>query len=239
MQRKRILNRLSKLLRTMLRHRPHAFGLVPDAEGYVPVKELLKALGELEEGRSVRRRDLEELVHSLPDPGVELDDRRIRAAGGRPAVPPEAAPPKQLFVAIRKRAHRAVYEKGARSSGEGLLLAAVPEMALRLGRRRDARPVLVTVNVRTALATGTRLAPAGEGLFTADRLSRESLTLPAPPREKTPRKEEPAPPAAPPTPGSYTPDPAGWSSPEPAVPKRYRDRKDPGWKRERRRRSRR
>jgi len=63
----------------ILARRPDEFGLVTDKEGFIKVKDLLKALSE-EEGLSyVRRAHLDEILITLPDPSFEIVGNTIRA----------------------------------------------------------------------------------------------------------------------------------------------------------------
>jgi putative RNA 2'-phosphotransferase len=70
---------LAKLITYILGRRPDEFGLVTDTEGFVKIKELLKALTEEEGWKYVRRFHLDEILYSLADPPFEILGKQIRA----------------------------------------------------------------------------------------------------------------------------------------------------------------
>ena len=70
---------LAKILATLLARPPEELALVPDAEGFVKIKELLKALHEEEGFGYVNRSHLNEIVLSVPDAPIEIRENRIRA----------------------------------------------------------------------------------------------------------------------------------------------------------------
>lgn len=244
MNRKRFLTRLSKLLKTVLNHAPHEYGLVPDAEGFVRIKEVLQALHELDDCRRLRRSDIEELLVTMPSSGIEIAGNRIRASAYRPFHDSALAtpPPKVLYTCIRRKAHASAFRTGIRRSATAPPIVLTPdaETAKRLGLRKDNDPILVTVNVRQATNAGAAISPAGEGLFVADSLPPAGLMLPplpkenvrpeSPPKPKTENAYRPA--------GSYLPAPEAWSSQEQKTPRHPQKRKDPEWKHQRKRKKR-
>jgi len=124
---------LAKFLDYVLGRRPDEFGLVPDPDGYVKIKELLKALGEEEGWGHVRRAGIDEVLISVPDPPIEVDDNRIRAAD-RSRLPVRKAAetfPKLLYTCVRKKAHPVVVDRGVSPMGERehVVLTTEPELA--------------------------------------------------------------------------------------------------------------
>ena len=71
--------KLAKLLDYILGRRPDEFGLVTDSDGFIKIKEVLKALSEEEGLTYVRRAHLDEILITLPDPLIEIADNSIRA----------------------------------------------------------------------------------------------------------------------------------------------------------------
>jgi putative RNA 2'-phosphotransferase len=161
------------MLAYMLGRRPDEFGLVPDAEGFVKTKELLKALHEEEDWGYVNESHLREVQLTVPEPPVELEAERIRAHRREPfpdASAPER-PPKLLYAAVRRRAYPHVHANGIDpSSHSQVVLTRQREHAERLGRRIDPDAVILTVKVRTAEDQGVAFARFGEHLFLADHI---------------------------------------------------------------------
>ncbi len=218
MQPSKAVRNLAKLMAYVLGRRPDEFGLVPDSEGYVRIKDLLKALSEEPEWRHIRRASINEMCLSLPDPPVEIDDNRIRAVDrSRLAVPdPDPVPaedlPPLLYTCVRKKAHPVVVEKGVTPMGghPRVILASSPETARRIGRRFDAAPVLLTVQTVQAGAAGVAFHRAGESLFLADPLPPSTFTAPPLPKAKPEaekakkERKEPSVRDRDPTPGSFS-----------------------------------
>lgn len=234
--------KLAKFIGTMLGRSPWEFGLVPDEDGFLKIKEFLKALHEEEGWRHVRESLLNELLLTVPDAPFEISEGNIRATDRThlryPSV--SADPPVLLYVCVREKAYPRVVEKGiAPSFTDQVILAADQQMARRIGRRRDAAPVMLTVETEKAQAQGVVFSDAGEGLFLADFVPPRCFTGPPLPREKpapkAPPKKTPRQPAegthihA----GSFTPvldqKPGGSDK------KTTGKKKDPDWKKDRRR----
>jgi putative RNA 2'-phosphotransferase len=235
---------LAKLLTYILCHRPDELGLVLDEEGFVPVKRLLGALSGEEGFGWVRRRHLEELALLPSPPRFELQGDRFRGLLPGPARlrRPEVTPPPLLYLAIPPKIHARVATEGLKApAGQELLLTDNPERALKLGRRHNPQPVLVTIQAQRACRGGVDFQGYGEGLYLARNIPLEFLQIPpVPPSRETPKAEKPAPPSPP---GSLMLDLPGWL--EKTVPGRGKKgkRDEPAWKagtralrRERRRR---
>jgi putative RNA 2'-phosphotransferase len=181
MGRSRTLQSLAKMLTYVLARRPDEFGLVPDADGYVNIKELLKALHEDEGMRYVNRSHIAEIILSLPEAPIEISESRIRARS-RDTLPPTTeaeALPKVLFTAIRRRAHAVVLERGVRAGDHArIVMTPSREVAERLGKRIDPEPVILTVLVQGCRDQGVTFEQAGEGLFLTDLIPPGGFSAP-------------------------------------------------------------
>lgn len=205
------LKKQAKFLNYILGLRPDEFGLVPDKEGYVKIKDLLKAVHEEGGWRSFRQANINEMLVSLPDPPFEISENGIRAIDGQ-QLPKRLSPenlPKLLFTCIRPKALQVIIEKGILPMGrKHVILASDKNMAKRIGKRIDASPALVTVSVENAVQQGTLFLQAGENLFLARSIPVGCFT--APPLPKEPRVAKPKKPAIPKErdrfPGSFFPD---------------------------------
>ena len=225
---------LARLITYILARRPDEFGLVTDTEGFVKIKELLKAVTEEEGWKYVRRSHLDEILYSLPDPLFEILDKRIRARHRDQLVRPHPVQklPKLLFTSIRKRAYRSVLDKGIFPTGYyQVVLSANRDLAERIGRRTDQDPVMLSVHVQKSVENGVRFYQTGEALFLAESIPASCFSGPPLPKEKAETKspdstEEAGPPKMA---GSYAVNlgDAGRSQPtEPGPQKRHMDAKD-------------
>ncbi|MFO7962543.1 MAG: RNA 2'-phosphotransferase [Desulfobacterales bacterium] len=184
------LNKLAKFLSYVLGRRPDEFGLVPDPEGYVKIKDLLKALCEEDGWRHVRRASLDEICLSLENPVIEISENRIRAADRESLslTSPAENLPKLLYTCIRQRAHHHVVNRGIFPAGtDRIILSPDPDMALRMGKRIDSHPVQLTVHAHSAVENGSFFEQYG-GLYISEFIPVGCFTAPPLPREKTDSK---------------------------------------------------
>jgi putative RNA 2'-phosphotransferase len=185
---------LSRLVNYALTRAPDEFGLAPDAEGFVSLKEFLKALHEEEGLGFVRRSHLEEAARRDGEAAFELTDTAIRStAGVRPIEYPVAEPPKLLYAGLRRRTWPVVFRNGLSPGGQRtwVVLAVDRDMALRLGRRLDPEPVLITVQAAAAAEMGYVLRRVGERLWVTDYLPAEVLSGPPIREEDKPESAKP------------------------------------------------
>ena len=163
------VKKLAKFLDYLLGRRPDEFGLCPDEDGYVKVKDLIKALGEEDGWGYVRQSHLREVTATLERPPVELSGKQIRAVDRSKLIVPSFCDsvPKLLYHPVRQRAYPIVIEKGVirSDSRPKIVLARERSMAERLGKRMDASPVILTVNTDKLTRLGAALNAFGSVLF--------------------------------------------------------------------------
>ena len=152
----------------------------------------------------------------------------------------EPDPPTLLYTCARQRAYPVVLRKGLFPMGRRhVLLAATEALALKIGKRTDADPVLLTVNTAMAQDSGCLFMRASERLFLCRFIPTGCFQGPALPKEKKTAGKEAAstPPKRSETPGSYFPDLSEVARPR-HLTKKERRRDEVAWKSERRRKSR-
>lgn len=148
---------LGKFMAYILAHRPDEYGLLPDAEGFVDLKDLRQAINEEEGWGFVRESHLQEVVLTDAKKRFEIRDGRIRATfADRPILPGEPVePPKVLYCGIRRRAYPVVLKRGLLPSPGGfVVLTDSRELAERMGRRRDPKPLILEVQAGRAWREG-------------------------------------------------------------------------------------
>ncbi len=160
--------------------------MVTDKEGFVRIKDLLKATSEEEGLKFVRRSHINEIMVSLPDHGLEIADNLIRTIK-REQLPKQSFaldPPKLLYTCVRKKAYPYVLDKGIMPAGFAkVILSASRDLAERIGRRSDRAAVLLTVQVNRSEDKGVVFFKAGESLFLADYIPPDCFSGPPLPRE--------------------------------------------------------
>lgn len=183
---------LVRMLNYVLGVAPHEFGLLPDEDGWVRVKDLVKALNQEDGWRFVRESLLRDAAVRVAPDDLELDEGRLRSRQRTPPRPELGAdPPAHLFVGVRRRAWPVLIRHGLAADSNGpVMLADVEDLARKLGSRRDAEPVLVTVQAQAAMERGAMFSSWGEHLFLADWVPAECLM--GPPVEERPAPKKPA-----------------------------------------------
>lgn len=230
------LKSLSRMMEYILGRRPDEFGLFPDAEGFVKIKELLKAVGEEPGHHPIRRGHLDELIVTLPNPPIEIAENSVRARKREhlPAPQPAKDLPKLLYTGIRQRAWPSIHDRGLFiSSGDPIVLSSDRSLAERMARRKDTGAVILTVQTGQLMTNGIMIMQFGESLFSTREVPSDCFTGPPLPKEKplpAPKK-----PKAPATPGSFELDlgkslPGGGGTSKKSTEKRKRKRKKPPWR---------
>ena len=157
---------LVRMLCYVLGVAPHEFGLLPDPAGWVGLKELLKALHEDPEWRHARESGLQQAAQRLAPDDLELQEGRMRCLSRTPPRPqPGQEPPAHLYLGVRQRAYPVLIKHGLLEAAGPHMLAVSQEDALRLGRRRDSDPILVTVQARQAADQGVAFLNWGQDWF--------------------------------------------------------------------------
>ncbi|MEU8681284.1 RNA 2'-phosphotransferase [Streptomyces sp. NPDC048611] len=172
--------RLSKYLAKHLRHEPERIGLALDAQGWVPVAELMTAAAQ--HGFPFSRAELAAVVADNDKQRYTLDGDRIRANQGH-SVPvdldlPPAEPPSLLFHGTVARSVAAIRDEGLRPmSRHDVHLSPDRETATRVGARRG-RPVVLTVDSGAMHRAGHVFRVSANGVWLTRRVPPEFLRFP-------------------------------------------------------------
>jgi putative RNA 2'-phosphotransferase len=186
---------LARFMLYVLGHRPDEFGLLPDEEGFVAYKELLWALHEEPGWGYVRKGHINEVLLGRDRTLFEAREDSIRALDRRwhfDLENPDRGLPNILFVGVRRRAHSNVMEKGLTPpQGRHIVLSSDQDMAMRIGRRRDQKSVLLEISTHSVSEAGIALKPFGH-LFIANQVPAEAITGPPVPKKniETAQKKE-------------------------------------------------
>jgi putative RNA 2'-phosphotransferase len=236
------LKELAKIIDYILFRRPDEFGLFPDEDGALPIKDLIWALHEEPGWSYVRPTHLRELAYSDLQVNFSLHETHIRPKASSPiGLAPVTTPPRFLFHGARRQAYQAILKQGLQPGARGhVVLANTEEMALRIGNRRDAKPVLLTVDAAQAHEAGHQFLRCGELLYLVKELPAPFITGPPleqvhPPAKVSRKSPEVSDREGWQTPGSFLLDP----SRVPDQGRVTRGKKDVGWKRQLRRERRR
>ncbi len=166
--------RLSKRMSYLLRHHPEDGGLEPDALGFVSLEALADAL-------SVDRETVLAVVERDPRGRFEVVGETIRAVYGHsfevanPGEPCE--PPPVLYHGTPRRSVDAILREGLRPMGRQMVhLSRTVEDAREVGRRRDAKPVVLAIDAAGATEAGILFRRAGE-VYLCERIPPEFINV--------------------------------------------------------------
>jgi putative RNA 2'-phosphotransferase len=225
---------LSRIMIHILGYSPHEYGLVPDSQGFITFKEVLWALHEEQGWSYVSQGSINELLMSDERHHFETNESSIRAVARHWELnlylPADHVPP-LLFIPVRRKAHYTVMDKGLVSRKDMYVLAANREMAERIGRRKDQKPVILEIMARKAKDEGTRFYPFGDLFLTREIPARYISGPPVPKdiiklREAKPVKKKEAAPDF--SAGTFTLDIAR----DPDISRRKKGQKKKTWKEE-------
>ncbi len=193
MSQRKSSKQLAKYITYILGRKPDEFGLVPDTDGFVKMKELIKAICEEEGLRYVRRSHIDEILITLSNPPIEILDNLVRAKSRDhlPVRMPASNLPKLLYTCIRRKAYPSVLDKGIFPIGRGhVILSTEKKLAQKIGKRIDQTPVLLTVQTQKVVKIGVILLQAGDLIFMAKTIPVGCFTGPPLPKEKPEPKKE-------------------------------------------------
>jgi len=172
--------KISKLMAYILRHSPEEFGLEPDREGFVPVKELVKAL------KSVYPEVTEEFVREIVSRDskgrYEIRDDKIRARYGH-SFPVylnhrEDTESHFLYHGTPKRNLSSIMNEGLKPMGRQFVhLTTSKSEALETGRRHGGDVVLLVIDAECLRKRGLKVYGAGKNVRITEKVPPECITL--------------------------------------------------------------
>jgi len=192
----RKVDSLARLMRYILGIRPDESGLVPDREGFISIKELLKVIHEEPSMAYVRESHLTEVILQDKECLFEVAERKIRSKK-RGFVPlaeqePLANPPRLLFKGIKRKTYPAMLAHGlAPGPGNHVVMTADRDLAARIASRQDRQPVIVEIRAQAANDSGTAFFAFGDCLYVADTIPARFINGPPLPKDQ-PEQREPA-----------------------------------------------
>ncbi|MCQ1986866.1 RNA 2'-phosphotransferase [Arthrobacter sp. zg-Y844] len=174
---------ISRVLSHALRHAPEEYSLELDPEGWAPVSDVLAALHRLgPEWTSVDEKELHEVLEAAEKKRHQIRDGRIRAVHGH-SVPVEPAgepgsPPAVLFHGTSPAAVPQIRAAGILPMRRQYVhLSDSVEQARQVGQRKDADPVILTVDTGVAVAQGVSFYQSDSGVWLAGAVPASAVGL--------------------------------------------------------------
>lgn len=229
------MQELSRMMVYILGHSPCEFGLVPDINGYVPFRELMRAMHEEPGWSHVSQGGINEVLMSDERHLFEVKENSIRAVSRNWVLdmdlPADHVPP-LLYAPVRGRAHYTVIDRGLINRGDSTYVLSPDRlMAERIGRRKDNKPVIIEIMAGRARDEGVFFCSFG-GLFLVREVPPGYIAGPPVPkdiikkREAKPRKKKDTPGDF--GAGTFTLDITG----DPDIARRKKGKTKKGWREE-------
>lgn len=167
--------KLSKEVSYALRHAPWEYELELDAEGWVPVSQLLQALRQCKEWKNLALDDLIIMIEKSEKKRHEVKEEKIRALYGHSTpmkiIKTEAVPPKTLYHGTASRFVESIEKNGlSPMSRQYVHLSEDIETAKSVGKRKDNHPIILVINTEKARAAGVRFYFGNEKVWLSDRI---------------------------------------------------------------------
>ncbi len=229
--RRKVVN-LSRLMGYILGTGPDEFGLVPDKEGYIPIREFLKAIHEEPGMAYVRESHVREVLLNDRDGILEIDGKRIRSKRRTFCSAHEQeevmSPPKTLFAGVKRKAYPHILKHGLLpGSKEYVVMTTDRDLAIRIARRLDEKPIILEISAQRAAENGIGFLPFGDTLYLAQEVPVRYINGPPLP-EVLPPKEQPEREGKELSPGSFILR----ADRDPDLKRRHEARRRIGWKEE-------
>jgi putative RNA 2'-phosphotransferase len=187
------LKKLHKILIAMLARQPDLYGLFPDKNGWIKIRELHGALAQESEFPHMTMASLMQFFNIFGHETFETNGLYVRVKNQEELPLPETAtPPEILYLPIRPKAYERVAMDGfiPPQGKEWVILATTRELAVKIGKRRDNTPIISEVMSLDAERCGTVFKKFGENLFLAGALKPEYLKLPPLPKNRQKNKKD-------------------------------------------------
>lgn len=165
--------RLEKKLCYALRHKPEAFNLILDDEGFCSAEDVCKAF-------NIDMAVLESIVDNSDKKRFEMKDGKIRALYGhsfqRKIAKDEIIPPEYLYHGTSHKAARQIYVEGLKPMKRQYVhLSYDTSIAKEVGKRKDSIPVIMKIDAREAYDAGIKFYSGNERTVLADYIPPEYI----------------------------------------------------------------
>lgn len=191
---KRKVVHLNRLLKYILENKPDEFGLVPDKEGYISLKELLKAINDESGMAYVRESHIREVLLHNRDGLFEITEKKIRSIK-RNFTPVDkhqdrVHPPKTLYKGIKRKTYPFILKSGLLpGSKEHIVMTKDKDLAIRTAHRLDQKPIMLEIKAQIAAENGIPFFLFGDSLYLADKIPAHFISGPPLPKELPSKKE--------------------------------------------------
>ena len=175
--------KLSKEISYALRHAPWEYELELDSEGFVPIQQLIDAINESGNyNRPITKGDLEHIIETSEKKRHEIQNDSIRALYGH-TVPihikkNQIKPPDVLYHGTTHKAFEKIMNNGLQPMKRQYVhLSVDTDTAIRVGRRRDADPVILKIDAAKAHQEGIIFYEGNDKVILSDFVPAKYITV--------------------------------------------------------------
>lgn len=174
---------LSKEISYSLRHAPWKYELELDEQGYVPISQLLFALNETGKyNNEITRNDLEHIIETSDKKRHEISGDKIRALYGHSTshtIKKELCePPEILFHGTSHKAIDRILTVGLLPmSRQFVHLSTDIETAQLVGKRRDANPIILQIDSKSAFENGVQFYKGNDTVWLCNSIPVDYLKV--------------------------------------------------------------
>ena len=167
--------KLSKKISYALRHAPWEFDLELDENGWVSVEKLLDALRKDSRWAYVTIEDLQYIIQNSDKKRFEIADGRIRALYGHSIpmkiVKESTEPPAILYHGTARHFLESIRKQGLLPKARQYVHLSIDiETALQVGKRHDAKPVILEIAAKKAWEEGVKIYLGNDNIWLADKI---------------------------------------------------------------------
>ncbi len=180
------IKKVYKLLLYILSRKPDEFGIVPDDNGFVKIKELIQVFSQDKNLPFIRPQTFNEILLNIKNSQIEIQHNLIRAKN-RETLPnfiKDFTPPKLLYICVRNRSLNHILERGISAPNNRVILSSNIDQSVMIGKRKDNKPELLIINTEYATDNGATFYKFGDKIYIADFISPKSFINPTIPKEK-------------------------------------------------------
>lgn len=176
-------NNISRVISHALRHEPWLYELELDAEGWVPVDELLCSLKTLKkEYATITLVDLEEIIKYSAKKRHEIKNNKIRALYGH-SIPGKllkipSIPPEYLYHGTSHQFIEQIKQYGLLPMQRQYVhLSVNKEIALEVGKRKSQKPIILKVEALKAYQNDVKFYIGNDLVWLADNIPFDYIQL--------------------------------------------------------------
>lgn len=173
----------SKTISYALRHRPEAFGLKLDREGWVGLDELVSAVNRHEPSLALTRDDIDDIMRQSDKRRLEVDGSRIRATYGHSTSSriefEPSKPPLVLYHGTAKRFVDRILNEGLKPmSRQYVHLSSDAKTAVKVGHRHGGETDILVVHSELMWKDGFKFYhSANDGTWLCDCVPPKYLNI--------------------------------------------------------------